>query len=101
MRCRLRTFCLLLRSRLTPETVGRMSRHDSIQSFARGCAPDPAPVAQLDRALVYETRGHRFESCRARPDPPGFEPVTPLARTCDTARLPGSLRFESCRARSC
>ena len=25
-----------------------------------------APVAQLDRALVYETKGHRFESCRAR-----------------------------------
>ena len=26
----------------------------------------PAPVAQLDRASVYETEGHRFESCRAR-----------------------------------
>jgi hypothetical protein len=51
-----------------------------------------APVAQLDRALVYETRGHRFESCRARP---GLSRV----RTCDIARLPGSLRFESCRAR--
>ena len=25
-----------------------------------------ALVAQLDRALVYETKGHRFESCRAR-----------------------------------
>ena len=25
-----------------------------------------APVAQLDRASVYETEGHRFESCRAR-----------------------------------
>ena len=25
-----------------------------------------APVAQLDRALVYETKGHRFESCQAR-----------------------------------
>ncbi len=30
-----------------------------------------APVAQLDRASVYGTEGHRFESCRAR---------TPLAR---------------------
>src|SRR5215211_5826414 len=25
-----------------------------------------APVAQLDRASVYGTEGHRFESCRAR-----------------------------------
>lgn len=24
-----------------------------------------APVAQLDRVLVSETKGHRFESCRA------------------------------------
>ena len=29
------------------------------------CGPH-APVAQLDRASVYETEGHRFESCRAR-----------------------------------
>src|SRR5262249_55635808 len=27
-----------------------------------------APVAQLDRALPSEGRGHRFESCRARHD---------------------------------
>ncbi len=26
--------------------------------------PDPAPVAQLDRALPSEGRGHRFDSCR-------------------------------------
>ena len=26
----------------------------------------PGPVAQPDRASVYETEGHRFESCRAR-----------------------------------
>src|SRR6185312_6124773 len=25
-----------------------------------------APVAQLDRVLVSEAKGHRFESCRAR-----------------------------------
>ena len=25
-----------------------------------------APVAQLDRALASEARGHRFESCRVR-----------------------------------
>jgi hypothetical protein len=31
-------------------------------------APDlhKAPVAQLDRVLPSEGRGHRFESCRAR-----------------------------------
>ena len=32
------------------------------------CCPH-APVAQLDRASVYETEGHRFESCRARSRP--------------------------------
>ena len=26
----------------------------------------PAPVAQMDRALPSEGRGHRFESCRVR-----------------------------------
>ena len=25
-----------------------------------------APVAQLDRALVYGTKGYRFDSCQAR-----------------------------------
>ena len=29
-------------------------------------APNAAPVAQLDRVLPSEGRGHRFESCRAR-----------------------------------
>src|SRR3954470_2387667 len=29
-----------------------------------------APVAQLDRASVYGTEGHRFESCRARSKSP-------------------------------
>ncbi len=28
--------------------------------------PRFAPVAQLDRVLVSEAKGHRFESCRAR-----------------------------------
>jgi hypothetical protein len=30
--------------------------------------PSNAPVAQLDRALPSEGRGHRFESCRVRQD---------------------------------
>src|SRR5665811_2600796 len=29
-------------------------------------SPGEAPVAQLDRALPSEGRGHRFESCRVR-----------------------------------
>ncbi len=34
---------------------------------ARPCQSSaPAPVAQLDRALPSEGRGHRFESCRVR-----------------------------------
>ena len=28
--------------------------------------PTNAPVAQLDRVLVSEAKGHRFDSCRAR-----------------------------------
>jgi hypothetical protein len=36
-----------------------------LQCFARGGA-EQAPVAQLDRALPSEGRGHRFESCRVR-----------------------------------
>jgi hypothetical protein len=28
--------------------------------------PNNAPVAQLDRALPSEGRGHKFESCRVR-----------------------------------
>ena len=28
-----------------------------------------APVAQLDRASVYETEGYTFESCQARLQP--------------------------------
>ncbi len=30
------------------------------------CSLQKAPVAQLDRALASEARGHRFESCRVR-----------------------------------
>ena len=33
---------------------------------ARLAAAASAPVAQLDRALPSEGRGHRFESCRVR-----------------------------------
>src|SRR5947208_1780378 len=41
---------------------------------SRSRMPPHAPVAQLDRASVYETEGHRFESCRARFRTRGAEP---------------------------
>jgi hypothetical protein len=34
--------------------------------WPRGKIPPEAPVAQLDRALDYESRGREFESLRAR-----------------------------------
>ena len=37
-----------------------------LSSTSAGRTRPPAPVAQLDRASVYETEGHRFESCQAR-----------------------------------
>ncbi len=40
-----------------------------------------APVAQLDRVLVSETKGHRFESCRARQNQEG--PVWPFLVWCN------------------
>ena len=49
-------------SRLTTREVSRRL-HTIVWP---GGAPPSAPVAQLDRASVYETEGHRFESCRAR-----------------------------------
>ena len=35
-------------------------------SHSRSILPNHAPVAQLDRVLASEAKGHRFESCRAR-----------------------------------
>src|SRR3954454_15439538 len=47
-----------LRSATRPRAGGRYARRRL------------APVAQLDRASVYGTEGHRFESCRARCESP-------------------------------
>ena len=41
---------------------GRISRAEPV----RRISGRSAPVAQLDRALPSEGRGHRFESCRVR-----------------------------------
>jgi hypothetical protein len=41
-------------------------RGDNCRSPAGGLERPSAPVAQLDRVLPSEGRGHRFESCRAR-----------------------------------
>ena len=38
----------------------------ALAPFAKRPLTRPAPVAQLDRALPSEGRGHRFESCRVR-----------------------------------
>ncbi len=53
-----------------------------------------APVAQLDRALPSEGRGHRFESCRVRQSPRRKRPPTrshglpfPVQAACDAVRL--------------
>jgi hypothetical protein len=61
-------------ARADPSSEGAQARAHQpgllhLESSVRGFGPAPAPVAQLDRARVYETRGHRFESCRARPRP--------------------------------
>ena len=61
----------------------------------RGLTRTYAPVAQLDRVLPSEGRGHKFESCRARHPQPGrhFRPARQspshprLVRTCEPARL--------------
>src|SRR6266481_9805578 len=45
-----------------------------------------APVAQLDRALPSEGRGHRFESCRARQL---FQSLNERAPTCCGRRVRG------------
>src|SRR5713226_2775804 len=39
---------------------------DACGLLSPGCAAKNAPVAQLDRALDYESRGQEFESLRAR-----------------------------------
>ena len=48
--------------------VGRLVSSDSFRLVygSDSLANLPAPVAQLDRVLPSEGRGHRFESCRAR-----------------------------------
>jgi hypothetical protein len=59
-----------LRSARRPRRIGRYPRSSH------------APVAQLDRASVYGTEGHRFESCRARSKSPAqqgfFMAVSPM-----------------------
>src|SRR2546429_8819663 len=42
-----------------------------------------APVAQLDRVLVSEAKGHRFDSCRARQRASDFAPGWSLAQSVE------------------
>ena len=48
-----------------PRAVFRMRGVAALSPFGYLMC-NPAPVAQLDRALPSEGRGHKFESCRAR-----------------------------------
>jgi hypothetical protein len=47
-----------------------------------------APVAQLDRVFDYESKGHRFESCRAHHENPLSKPLSGLF-VCWLRRLGG------------
>ena len=51
------------RGRINP--VGLNADKNQTESRYNPISPQ-APVAQLDRVLPSEGRGHRFESCRAR-----------------------------------
>jgi hypothetical protein len=55
--------------RIVPAT--RPRRESSLLAVGPCRHDRRAPVAQLDRALPSEGRGHRFESCRVRQLPPG------------------------------
>src|SRR4051794_30995792 len=50
-----------------------------------------APVAQLDRASVYGTEGHRFESCRARHKSPEQRAFALAARSTHAELCPESV----------
>jgi hypothetical protein len=54
-----------------PLVSGALGAHQSSPGGQHARMPADAPVAQLDRVLPSEGKGHRFESCRARHfDPP-------------------------------
>src|SRR4051812_44705991 len=52
-----------------------------------------APVAQLDRALPSEGRGHKFESCRARHD---FKDLLVISRRSVPGVSRGTSAAEPC-----
>src|SRR5215218_3718118 len=56
-----------------------------------------APVAQLDRASVYGTEGHRFESCRARLESPANVGPFRLPTRSTARRTPAVPRAIRCR----
>src|SRR4051794_39346004 len=58
------------RSRSAPRTACRCTPRPGSGPCSGYTDPALAPVAQLDRASVYGTEGHRFESCRARCEAP-------------------------------
>src|SRR5438067_2815324 len=62
--------------RLARQNVNYSAAVDGLRSLAVN-SETRAPVAQLDRVLVSEAKGHRFDSCRAR-HPPGASNTTSL-----------------------
>ena len=52
--------------------------------------PGQAPVAQLDRALPSEGRGHKFESCRVRQFP-RYKPLSLRESRTNYAKVMGGL----------
>ena len=65
-----------------------------------------APVAQMDRVLASEAKGHRFDSCRARQIQKGhplggpflFDVCDGSRRTCGSSRVRRSRARQRCRA---
>src|ERR1035437_9214065 len=58
-----------------------------------------APVAQLDRALDYESRGQEFESLRARQHPVGITAFSGLSQTDASTTLDRGSNMEAASAR--
>ena len=60
-----------------------------------------APVAQLDRVLVSEAKGHRFDSCRARHDLRSHARATRCRIACAAKSPPSINRTNGCNRGRC
>ena len=55
--------------------------------------PTDAPVAQLDRVLDSDSKGHRFESCRVRHFPQSRSPATETPHPRPRRAIAGTVPF--------